>query len=490
MRQRRLVTCLLLLVLPACLGAGPHRRPALLSARPFEGGAAQTETYTDHGVNPVTVASEDPFSTFAVDVDTASYTIARRKLQGGQRVPREAVRVEEFVNYFRYDYAAPASPDVPFAVHVDGAPSPFTPGRQLIRVGVQGRRVPPAQRKPAHLVFLVDVSGSMMSDDKLPLAQRSLRILVDNLDDRDTVALVTYAGDTRVVLEPTPLAQRGRIMAAIDDLSAGGSTDMGSGLELAYRLADRTRAPGAISRVIVLSDGDANVGDTGHEAILERIATFVPRGITLSTVGFGTGNYKDTTMEQLANRGNGESYYIDSLSAARRVFQEQLGGTLEVIAQDVKIQVEWNPDEVTTYRLLGYENRDLRDRDFRDDKVDAGEIGAGHTVTAIYEIERAAPKAGRADLAIVRVRAKPPGGVQAAEWTTPVPPAVIAASFAAAATDFRFACAVAAFAEILRESPHAAAWSLDEVAAIARAAAGDAEERLELVALIGRARDR
>jgi Ca-activated chloride channel family protein len=448
------------------------------------------EDYAHQDPNGFIDASKDKLSTFAADVDTASYTIVRRKLNEGQPVPKDAVRVEEFVNYFNYGYLAPTAKGRPFAVHVDGAPSPFDrSGHQLLRIGVQGRTIAKAARKPAHLVFLVDVSGSMQSPDKLALAQRSLRLLVDNLNDGDTVALVTYAGSTRVVLEPTGLDERTRIEDAIDGLTAGGSTAMGSGLALAYDLAARNLDKNAVTRVIVLSDGDANVGATTHAQILNSIAAHVKQGVTLSTVGFGQGNYKDTMMEQLADEGNGNAYYIDSLSQAKRVFQEQLGGTLEVIAEDVKLQVELNPAEIASYRLIGYENRDLADQDFRDDRVDAGEIGAGHTVTAIYEVVWAPGRkldAG-ANLATVRVRAKQPGGTRADEWAFPVTNADLASSFAAASDDFRFACAVAAFAEILRGSSYARDWQLSDVASIARAAAGTAEDRNEFVALVGKA---
>jgi Ca-activated chloride channel family protein len=464
--------------------AGPGRpvRPP----PPPNGDPQGTEDYADYGINKPTATKDDKLSTFAVDVDTASYTIARRKILGGEVVPQEAVRLEEFVNYFRYSYAGPTAKDRAFEVHTDGAPSPFAPGKHIVRIGVQGKTVAPAQRKRAHLVFLVDVSGSMMGEDRLPLAQRSLRLLVDNLQQGDTVALVTYAGSTRVVLPPTGMDQRDVIMDAIDGLTAGGSTAMASGIQLAYELAARTLSKDTISRVIILSDGDANVGTTGHEAILNSIAEYVKKGVTLSTVGFGMGNYKDTRMEQLANKGNGENYYIDSLSAAKRVFQEQLGGTLEVIAQDVKLQVEWNPATVKTYRLLGYENRDIADQDFRNDKVDAGEIGAGHTVTALYEIELAPAADG--PLATVRIRAKKPGGKEAAEWAFPTTTRILGGKFDAASADFRFACAVAGFAEILRGSPYAKGWKLADVARIAKAAAGGAEDRQEFVALVGKAK--
>jgi Ca-activated chloride channel homolog len=355
----------------------------------------------------------------------------------------------------------------------------------MLRVGVSTRAIAAAERKPANLVFLVDVSGSMSSADRLPLAKRALRILVDNLQPRDTVSLVTYAGSTRVVLAPTGLADRNRILAAIEDLSAGGSTAMASGIELAYQQAARGLRPGVISRVIVLSDGDANVGNTSHADILASIRGHVKEGVTLSTIGFGRGNYKDETMEQLANKGNGNNYYIDGLSQAKRVFQEQLGSTLEVVAKDVKIQVELDPSRVARYRLVGYENRDIADQDFRDDKVDAGEIGAGHQVTAVYEVELTSARRDGA-IATVRVRHKAPGGDRAVESTFPVAATAIAPTFAAASPDLRFAVAVAAFGDVLRGAEDAEHWSLSEIRTMAAAAADDADRR-ELVSLIDRA---
>lgn len=438
-------------------------------------------------VNPFVTTAEDRLSTFAVDVDTASYTMTRRHLMEGALPPRDAVRVEELLNYFRYTYPDPMPDEGPFTVHMDAAPSPFTPNRHLLRVGVQGRRLSISERKPAHLTFLVDVSGSMGSPDRLPLAQRALRMLVDNLRDGDTVALVTYAGNVRRVLGPTGLERKALIHAAIEDLTAGGSTAMGSGLELAYQEAMKTLDGTSFSRVIVLSDGDANVGRTSHEDILKTIQGHVKEGITLTTVGFGMGNYKDTTMEQLANKGNGNYFYVDSLMAARRIFQEQLGGTLEVIAQDVKLQVDFDPEQVLRYRLVGYENRNIADRDFRDDKVDAGELGSGHTVTALYELELK-PGAG-AGLATVRVRAKKPRGVNASERAWSFPASALAGTFKAASVDLRFATAVMGAAELLRGSPHAENWSLETVRDLARAStpAGNAE-REEFLTLLEKAR--
>jgi Ca-activated chloride channel family protein len=473
-------------------GRGGMKRTAagryvMIAPPPPPGDPQGTEAYDHHEVNKLTLTEQDHESTFAIDVDTASYTIARRKLLAGDAVPPDAVRVEEFLNYFHYGYEGPGE-GRPFAVHMEAAPSPYQAGRYFLRVGVQGKQVARRERKKAHLVFLVDVSGSMGQPDKLPLAQRSLRILVDNLNENDTVSLVTYAGSTRVVLQPTNASQRATIDAAIDDLTAGGSTAMGSGLELAYDLAAKQLTPDSETRVIVLSDGDANVGNSTHEDILKTIHGHVKEGVTLSTVGFGMGNYKDNLMEQLADKGNGASYYIDGLSEAKRVFQEKLAGTLEVIAQDVKIQVDFNAKAVVAYRLVGYENRDLRDQDFRDDKVDAGEIGAGHSVTAVYEVELASGASASADLATVRIRAKKPRGKEAAEYSYPFARELLRPTFAAASADFRFASAVVGFAEILRKSPYADGWKLDTVLSVARAATtkGDAE-REEFLTLVGKA---
>lgn len=452
-------------------------RTVALEAAPTAG-----EQYRDHGIHGWVDAAKDHLSTFAADVDTASYTIVRRKLGEGALPPAAAVRVEELVNYFRYAYPAPAA-GAPFAVQIDAAPSPFDAARQIVRVGVATKAKSVAERRPANLVFLVDTSGSMQSPDKLDLAKRSLRVLVDNLKDGDRVALVTYAGSTQVVLEPTGLDEKARILAAIEDLTAGGSTAMASGIELAYAQAATMNKGDVISRVIVLSDGDANVGDTTHDAILARIEGQVREGITLSTIGFGMGNYKDETMEQLANRGNGNNYYVDTLSEAKRIFQEQLGATLEVVAQDVKLQVAFDPAVVARYRLIGYENRDVADADFRRDEVDAGEIGAGHQVTAIYEIETKA--AGTP--VTVRVRHKAPEADAASEATFAMPADATAPAFDQASADLRFAFAVAAFADVLRDSPGAGGWSLPEIRAIAASAAGDAPDRAELVGLIDRA---
>jgi Ca-activated chloride channel family protein len=448
---------------------------------------ARGEGYADYGTNAWTEAAKDHQSTFAADVDTASYSIVRRKLNEGSLPPAAAVRVEEFVNYFRYRYGAPAAGEA-FAVHMDAAPSPFNSGRHVLRVGVSTKAKSVSERKKMNLVFLVDVSGSMQSVDKLELAKRSLRILLDNLKDGDTVALVTYAGSTRVVLPATGLEHKGQILAALDDLRAGGSTGMASGIDLAYQEATKGLAPDAESRVIILSDGDANVGPTSHQGLLDLVAGKVKEGVMLSTIGFGMGNYQDATMEQLANKGNGNNYYIDDLAQAKRVFAEQIGSTLEVVAQDVKLQVDFDPRMVARYRLVGYENRDIADDSFRDDKVDAGEVGAGHQVTALYEVELVTTIDKSYPLATVHVRHKAPKATKASEAVFAFEPTHLSSSFAAAPADLRFAFATAAFADVLRGAEDAEHWDLGEIKKIAAAAAGDDADRKELVGLIDQAR--
>lgn len=442
-----------------------------------------TEQYTNYGVNPFVETEKDALSTFAVDVDTASYAITRRKLDEGALPPKDAVRVEEFVNAFSYGYDAPT--DKAFDVHFAAAPSPFTPGSHLLRIGVASKRVPGAKRPPAHLVFLVDTSGSMQSADKIGLVQETLRTLTNNLQDGDTVALCTYAGSTREVLSPTGMQDRAKILAAIGDLTAGGGTAMSSGMELAYSLASKTMKKGEINRVIVLSDGDANIGNTSHDDILAQISQYKDQGITLSTVGFGNGNYKDTMMEQLANKGDGNYSYIDSGAEARKVFGKHLDATLEVVARDAKIQVAFDPSFVKRYRLVGYENRDVADKDFRNDKVDGGEVGAGHTVTALYELELTPAKAKPASLVSVNVRFKPATGEQAEEMAFKMVADDLFATFDEAPRNYRFAVAVAGFADTLRESPHAG--GLDRTLGIARAATGQSAEEVEFIRLVEKA---
>ncbi len=447
--------------------------------------ATNTEGYKDHGVNPLTKTVDDKFSTFSIDVDTASYSISRKKLNAGIMPPPASVRVEEFVNYFKYDYPSPE--EGAFAVHLEGAPSPFVAngGDYIMRVGVQGKKLKKAERKPVHLTFLVDVSGSMSAADKLPLAQTAMHILVDNLKEGDSIALSTYAGHTAEVLAPTGIQSREKIKKAIDSLTSGGGTGMSSGMESAYKSAMKNFQKKHVNRVIILSDGDANIGPKSHNEILSRIKHFADEGVTLSTIGLGMGNYKDTMMEQLANKGNGNYYYIDTAKEAKKVFGEQLDGTLQVIAKDVKIQVEFDSNKVQSYRLIGYENREIADEDFRNDRVDAGEIGAGHSVTALYALKLT--KAATGKLATVRVRAKKPNGQKASELAFDLNRSAIRDTLASASKDFQFQMGVVEFAEVLRKSPYAEGLTLALVQEIINPVLAGKEDRIEFSNLLKKA---
>lgn len=430
--------------------------------------------------NPVTHTARDALSTFAIDVDTASYTYARRMLLEQARRPDPAsVRVEEWVNAFGYGLRAPQR--APFAVTVDGATSPFDETKTLLRVALKGREVSAAERKPANLVFLVDVSGSMSGPDRLPLAKRALRVLVGQLRADDTVALVTYAGSTRVVLEPTSAAKQQAILSAIDSLGAGGGTAMGSGMELAYGLAVRQVRPGHTTRVLVLTDGDANIGNSvSADQMLAAVRHHVEEGVTLTTVGFGMGNYRAAALEALADKGNGQALYVDGEKEIRRIFVEQLTGTLEVIAKDVKVQVAFDPKVVTSYRLVGYENRAIADEDFRNDRVDAGELGAGHSVTALYEVTLTS---ARGPLGKVSVRGKLPDSDEVFEVTESMPRGLAGQQLADAPGDLRFAAAVALAADHLRGNA-AEAWSLSAIARLAEGAVDERADREEFVRML------
>jgi Ca-activated chloride channel family protein len=440
-------------------------------------------------VNPFTQTSEDSLSTFAIDVDTASYTAARNYINAGQLPPPEAVRVEEFVNYFHYDYAVPATDA--FSINIDSAPSPFgIPGKQVVRVGIQGMPIDKEQRDDAVLTFVIDTSGSMDQPNRLPLVKESLRILVHELRENDQVGIVVYSDDTRVVLDHTPVAQRDTILQAIDSLKTEGSTNVEDGLHLGYEIASKHDTSELINRVILCSDGVANVGATGPDAIRERIRGYTDEGVYLTTVGFGMGDFNDYLMEQLANDGHGNYAYIDTQEAAQRFFARELTGMLQVIAKDAKIQVEFNPAVVDRYRLLGYENRDIADEDFRDDTVDAGEVGAGHSVTALYEI---VPVAESNDTAmIVQVRYQDPDSGEIIEVQQPFESASFGSSFAEASPHFKLAMAAAGFAEQLRGSHYAEQdRTLDDVLAIAQEASqqlGDDQDAQELMQLIDAAR--
>ena len=428
--------------------------------------AAYDLTFFQHyGVNPFIDTEDDQFSTFAIDVDTASYTVARRFLDDGFLPDQNSVRVEEFVNYFEQGYEVPS--DDAFAIHIDGSPSPFGGSNHwLLRVGLQAKEILEDQRQDATLVFTIDVSGSMAREDRLGLVKRSLRLLVDELRADDKVAIVVYGDRGSVLLEATEGREEGKILQAVDSLRPGGSTYVEDGLKVAYGLAAEEVEPNRITRVMVLSDGVGNVGNTGPNSILSQIQDYVDKGVTLTTVGFGMGNYNDILMEQLANDGDGAYYYVDTLSEARRIFVDDLTGTLQYIAKDAKVQVEFNPETVSRYRLLGYENRDVADEDFRDDAVDAGEIGAGHSVTALYELKLREGAEGI--LGTVHMRYEDAGFNDVVEISREFQRTDMAESFEDAATQFQLSAVVAEFAEVLRGSYWAREGSLQAVADEAR----------------------
>ena len=406
--------------------------------------------YKDHGTNPFIDIEDDNFSTFGMDVDTASYSVMRRYLRDGLLPPSEAVRVEEFINTFDYNYTPPVEDT--FAVHFEGAPSKFGEGKrlQLLRIGIQGRVIPDTDRKDAILTFVIDISGSMEMENRLGLVKRSLKLLVDQLRPTDKVGIVVYGSNARVVLSHTGIENREYILQAINGLQVNGATNAEEGLRVGYKLALKNSKSDCINRVILCSDGVANVGQTGPDAILKAIRNYVKEGVTLTTVGFGMGNYNDVLMEQLANKGNGSYAYVDTLKEAKRVFVENLTGTLQVIAKDAKIQVEFNPKTVSRFRLLGYENRSLAHEDFRKDDVDAGEIGSGHSVTALYEIKLHENADGK--LATVFIRHEDPDTYRITEVNETISTHQLKETFEEASSEYQLVAAIAEFAEILRES--------------------------------------
>ena len=426
--------------------------------------AVSRSQYTDYGVNALTDVLEDPMSTFAADVDTASYTNARRELQSGRLPNVAAVRVEEFVNYFDYPAPDPVEDHV-FSVRAEAAPSPWTNQRHILRIGVNTKQPKMEERSPVALTFLVDTSCSMTGSDRLPMAQRALKTMLKGLSREDSVALATYAGNSRIVLPPTSAANRSQIANAIDALRTRGGTAMGAGVDIAYDLAQKGYREGIENRVVILSDGDANIGPLSHEALLNRISSYANRGITLSTIGFGRGNYQDTLMEQFANKGDGNAFYVDSDREAQRVFGARLVSTLQTVARDVKFQVVFNPEAVIAYRLIGYENREVADKDFRNDAVDAGEVGVGHSVTALYELVlRDAPKG---DVAQVHIRHKVPGKDTAAvESSYAIPQTMVRDEWADVSDSYRVALAAASFAEKLRASQYVEELRYADIAAL------------------------
>ncbi len=431
-------------------------------------------------------SAEDALSTFSIDVDTASYTQMRGSIKAGRLPDPQGVRVEEYLNFFRYKAEAP-DPDteIPFNIRIEAAPSPFGEGLQLLRVGIKGSEIPEEMRAPANLVFLIDVSGSMNASNKLGYVKRTLDILLAHLRDDDTIGIVTYAGRDTVALRPTPVAQQAEIRAAIETLEAGGSTNGASGIRSAYELAETHFRPEGINRVILCTDGDFNVGVTG-EALVREVESWQSRGIDLSVLGYGY-NLNDRFIEELSNRGEGNYFFIDSPNEALRVVGEGITGMLQVIARDVKIQVEMHPERVRRYRLIGYETRDIADDDFRNDSVDAGEVGSGHFVNALFELELK-PEGSGERLVTLRLRYKDPEDRDgdAHELEHPFQLEDLKVDLQEASPDLRFTAAVAEFAEILRRSMHSEEAHFSEVVTLLESLELNAE-RQELLSLVRQA---
>jgi Ca-activated chloride channel family protein len=459
--------------LPAPATSAPDALPAPID---------NTEAYSNEAPNPVKVTAEEPVSTFSIDVDTASYAVVRSSLTGGYLPTPDQVRVEEMVNYFPYAYAAPEG-DAAFASTVSVMPTPWNPGTRLVTIGIQGALPEVAARPPLNLVFLIDTSGSMEDANKLPLLKQSLSLMLSELRPEDQVAIVTYAGSAGEVLPPTKAADRAAILAALDNLAAGGSTAGAEGLALAYQVAEGMKADGEVTRILLATDGDFNVGVSDPDGLEAYVAKQRETGTYLSVLGFGRGNLDDAVMQALAQNGNGTAAYIDTLSEARKVLVDQLTGALFPIADDVKIQVEWNPATVAEYRLIGYETRALRREDFNNDAVDAGEIGVGTQVTAIYEVTApgsnallndplrygtaTATEASEAELGFLRLRWKAPGEDVSTLVETPI------TGTEAAGAEARFAAAIAGFGQLLQGSVYLGDWGWDEAIALAVANRGE-----------------
>ncbi|MEZ5913390.1 MAG: VWA domain-containing protein [Paracoccaceae bacterium] len=462
------------LVAPSFAVAAPDQR---LRTQP------DTEAFANDNPNPVKVTTEEPVSTFSIDTDTASWSVIRSSLTNGQLPPKEAVRVEEMVNYFPYDYAAPEAGEAPFRASVSLFETPWNSGTQLLRIGLQGELPALADRPALNLVFLIDTSGSMDDPKKLPLLKQAFAMMLGELQPEDRVAIVTYAGSAGLVLEPTEASDRATILAALDRLGAGGSTAGAEGLQQAYQVAETMAGESRIGRILLATDGDFNVGLSDPEALKDFIAEKRETGTYLSVLGFGRGNLDDATMQALAQNGNGTAAYIDTAQEAQKVLVDQLSGALFPIADDVKIQVEFNPAVVAEYRLIGYETRALKREDFNNDKVDAGEIGAGHQVTALYEITPVGSPAvlndplrygpatatgDAAELGFLKLRYKAPG-----EDTSSLIETAIPAESGAPDTDARFAAAVAGMGQLLSEPKYLGQWGWGEAIALANAARGD-----------------
>ncbi|MDX6696017.1 MAG: Ca-activated chloride channel [Blastocatellia bacterium] len=454
-----------------------------------ESQASNTEAYTHFDDNPFIEASRAPLSTFSIDVDTASYSNTRRFITDGQLPPKDAVRIEELVNYFSYDYPQPVG-EAPFSVTAEVSEAPWNKAHRLVHIGLQGKRIAPEQMPPANLVFLLDVSGSMNEPRKLPLVKSALKMLIEQLGARDRIAIVVYAGSSGLALPSTTGDRKGEILAALDRLEAGGSTNGAEGIQLAYQIAQQNFIKGGANRVILATDGDFNVGVTSEGDLVRLIEEKREGGVFLSVLGFGTGNVKDSTMEKLADKGNGNYAYIDTLGEARKALGEQIGGTLFTIAKDVKIQVEFNPKQAAAYRLIGYENRLLRDQDFNDDTKDAGEIGAGHTVTALYEVvpfgqkfenagvdplkyqqpSQTSQMADSRELMNIKLRYKEPDASFSKLLNIGLADA--GNKLNNASENFKFASAVAEFGMLLRASKYKADASYTDVLQLARSSTG------------------
>ena len=451
------------------------------------------ENYAVLDNNTIKRVGDEPVSTFSIDVDTASYSNVRRFISAGHLPPADAVRTEEMVNYFTYDYPRAGEDDAPFAVFTEVSASPWSPGKHLLHIGLQAVDPDQAEDPPANLVFLVDVSGSMNSPDKLGLLQASLKLLATQLDADDRVSLVVYAGASGVVLEPTPGNQTRNITGALERLHAGGSTNGAAGIELAYQLAADAFIEGGINRVILATDGDFNVGVSDVDSLKDLISTKRNSGISLTTLGFGTGNINDHLMEQLADNGNGNYAYIDTLNEARKVLVDEMSSTLRTVAKDVKVQIEFNPAVVAEYRLVGYENRLLDREDFNNDRIDAGEIGAGHTVTALYEISLVGSGAlsvdpyrysgnrrepvefagDAAEFAFLKLRYKAPDADTSVLIEHPLLVSDIRESIEDTSADYRFSAAVAGFAQLLKQDTSLGSFTYDDVLILAQPARGN-----------------
>ncbi len=482
-----------------------QRRPADVYQVPP---AQNRERYGQWQENPFINVGDESISTFSIDVDTGSYTNARRFLRAGSLPPTDAVRIEEFINYFDYQY--PQNTEQPFALNYELAPAPLEPEKVLLKLGIQAKDSIQSE-KPWHLTFLIDVSGSMHTPDKLDLVKKSLFVLLNNMREGDKVSVVTYAGNAGVLLEGASITDKAKIKHAIENLHAGGSTHGSAGILEAYRIAQSLKIKDGVNRVILATDGDFNVGTSNTDELIKLIEEKRNSGITLTTVGFGSGNYNEAMMEQVANKGNGNYFYIDSFKEARKVFEKDLMGTIEVVAKDVKLQIEFNPEHVASFRLIGYENRKLRKEDFNNDKIDAGEIGSGHTVTALYElvltgtelaerqnveyryqqpkkesaVKKTAPMSP--ELAFLKVRYKDPEGSRSKLLKFPIEKSRITET---PSEDFRFAAAVSYFAHVLRKSDYLGEYTLSDIAALAKGSLGKDEQglRREFLELVENAR--